>query len=146
MVYTRVDDIVPVSFDTVETMEDCEQEVDTNVAEVDSVSSVSSVPVRTDVIFNDPTEYLNNVQLLSAEPTTVVKELNKKIENNRKKKEMKLNIFKMEKKELYKMCRNHGIETDGVRDKDLKTVLQKKMDQNLLDYELSNRSVLDSPS
>ena len=146
MVYTRVDDIVPVSFDTVETTEDCEQEVDTNVAEVDSVSSVSSVPVRTDVIFNDPTEYLNNVQLLSAEPTTVVKELNKKIENNRKKKEMKLNIFKMEKKELYKMCRNHGIETDGVRDKDLKTVLQKKMDQNLLDYELSNRSVLDSPS
>ena len=148
MVYTRVDDIVPVSFDTVETMEDCEQEVDTNVAEVDSVSSVSSVPepIRTNVIFNDPTEYLNNVQLLSAEPTTVVKELNKKIENNRKKKEMKLNIFKMEKKELYKMCRNHGIETDGVRDKDLKTVLQKKMDQNLLDYELSNRSVLDSPS
>lgn len=148
MVYTRVDDIVPVSFDTVETTEECEQAVERNVEEVESVSSVSSVPepVRTDVIFNDPTEYLNNVQLLSAEPTTVVKELNKKIENNRKKKEMKLNIFKMEKKELYKMCRNHGIETDGVRDKDLKTVLQKKMDENLLDYELSNRSVLDSPS
>ena len=146
MVYTRVDDIVPVSFDTVETTVESEQE--TNLEEVESVSSISSVPepVRTDVIFNDPTDYLNNVQLLSAEPTTVVKELNKKIENNRKKKEMKLNIFKMEKKELYKMCRNHGIETDGVRDKDLKTVLQKKLDENLLDYELSNRSVLDSPS
>ena len=62
MVYTRVDDIVPVSFDTVEAMEDCEQEVETNVAEVESVSSVSSVPepIRTNVIFNDPTEYLNN--------------------------------------------------------------------------------------
>ena len=156
-VYSRVDDIVPISFDTVESTVESEQETnvneveseqEANVNEVESVSLSSSVSetVRNDVNFNDPTEYLNNVQLLLEKPTTVVKELNKKIEINRKKKEMKMNIFKMEKKELYKMCRTHGIETDGVRDKDLKTVLQKKMDENLLDYELSNRSVLDSPS
>jgi hypothetical protein len=144
--YKRTVDIVPTEFHLEEP--DTNNEMD-NLLTVDlengatSSKSTEFVLSTTDLSTLstvDPDDYRNMLQNLSNH--SITNKMNKCIEKNKSRVLSCIDVYSMNKSELLDLCTRKGMKTNGIREKDLRIGLGKKLREERDIFQSSNERII----
>ena len=100
----------------------------------DVPSNIATFPIL------DPKDYRNMLQNLSG--NSITDTMNQQIEKNRSRIYKSMDVYSMSKSDLYDACKLKGIPTTGIREKDLRIGLGKKLREERDLFQSSNERIL----
>ena len=144
--YKRTCDIVPIEFSLEENDTNDEIEsllnVDVENGEISSKSTdfvLSTTDIST-LPTVDPNDYRNMLQNLSNH--SITNKMNTYIEKNKSRVFSCVDVYSMNKSELVDLCVTKGMKTNGIREKDLRIGLGKKLREERDIFQNSNEKIL----